>query len=319
MNNILSLETWTGISSTDRKTYAQRLARQLPSPFTFQSLQTYTLGEQTHEVAEFKRDNATFVLIPGGPVTLGYEADPRWEPTPEELESWNNFAKKYHITWTIREHLARATLRSRKVDLHPVLLESAAYEFYWEPMSSDDPEVQTVLKRFQKTSFSKRKTTELNSGSIRILFDEAGETTAMQARSLTHGDLCKEWATRGFRLPISDEWEYACGAASPALFRWGDHVPCDSYPINCKSWDLHLRPNAFGLLIASNPYHGELVTEPGIWRGGDGGCTICGGAGFFLGWLTLATAYFESHASRYDASKPLMAGYTIARRVFPLE
>jgi hypothetical protein len=25
--------------------------------------------------------------------------------------------------------------------------------------------------------------------------------------------------------------------------------------------------------------------------GGDGGGVVCGGAGFFLGWLTIATAY----------------------------
>jgi len=316
MNNDLSLETWTGMSSTDRKVYAERIARQLPSAFTFQSLQTYKLGQQTHEVAEFRREDATFVLIPGGPVTLGYDADRSWEPTPEEVQSWNNFGKRFRIDWTIREHIARATLRPRKVGLRLFLLETAASEFQWEPISSEDPEVQGVLKRFQK--FSKKRTTVLTSESIRILFDEAGRTTSMRARSLTHDDLCKKWATSDFRLPTTEEWEYACGAASPTLFRWGDHVPCDSYPIDSKSWDLHLRPNAFGVLIASNPYHGELVTEPGIWRGGDGGCTICSDAGFFLGWLTLATAYFESHASRYDASKPLMAWYTIARRVFPL-
>jgi hypothetical protein len=325
----LSLETWTNISTSERKAIADRLARQLPAGFISQGLKKCTLGERIHEVAEFKRENATFVLIPGGIVTIGYDADRSWEPTPEELQSWNDFTKKYDVNWTIREHIARATLRPRKVSFRPFLLETTAYEFYWEPMSSEAPEVRGVLERFQKSSFAKKKTTQLTSfappGStsapeeaIRLLFDESGRTTAMKARSLTHADLCKEWATTGFRLPTSDEWEYVCGAGSPTLFRWGDHVPCDCYPIDSNSWDLHLRTNAFGLLIASNPYHGELAMEPGIWRGGDGGTMICGGAGFFLGWLTLATAYFESHASHYDASKPISAGYTIARRLFQL-
>jgi len=53
-------------------------------------------------------------------------------------------------------------------------------------------------------------------------------------------------------------------------------------------------------------------------RGGDGGCMICGGAGFFVGWLTLATAYFEPHACQRDPAEPISPGYTIGRRVLPL-
>jgi uncharacterized protein (DUF1697 family) len=62
---------------------------------------------------------------------------------------------------------------------------------------------------------------------------------------------------------------------------------------------------AFGLLIASNPYNCELVAEIGVTRGGDGGCTICGGAGFFIGWLTLATAYFEEHSCKHNPTEPV--------------
>lgn len=149
----------------------------------------------------------------------------------------------------------------------------------------------------------------------------------------------------GFRFPTSDEWEYACGGGGgDTLFRWGDHVPCDRYPIDvspeerawrrervlsagrleypeggfASDWDFHRGPNAFGLLIASNPYHSELVAEPGISRGGDGGCMICGGVGYFVGWLTLATAYFEEDACKYDPDQAFTPGYTVARRALPL-
>jgi hypothetical protein len=82
--------------------------------------------------------------------------------------------------------------------------------------------------------------------------------------------------------------------------------------------DDHRRPNAFGLFIASDPYKSELVFEPGISRGGDGGCTICGGAGFFVGWLTLATAYFEKDFCEHDPTESITPGYTVARRALPL-
>src|SRR5581483_9373500 len=91
-------------------------------------------------------------------------------------------------------------------------------------------------------------------------------------------------------------------AGATTLFRWGNGSPCDRYPRSAASrdessqgtaFDAHRNPNAFGLKIAFDPYIMENVEEMGVARGGDGGAAICGGAGCFLGWLPLATGYFE--------------------------
>src|SRR5713101_3125986 len=274
MDDDLSLETWTSFSSSDRKAWAERLARQLPSGFIFDSLQTYSLGGGSNDVAKFKKDDLTFVLIPGGSTTVGYDEDRSWDPTPEELHSWEQSVKKLHITCTIHEHIKRATLRPRKVRFRPFLFETVARQFCWEPISSDDPKVQEFLKDFQILSSrdAKRKTKQLEGRSLRILFGENGQIRAFRSRSLTHENLTKEWKTSGFRLPTSDELEYACGATSATLFRWGDHAPWEYYPTDEMAESLHLRPNSFGVFIASDPYRNELTAEPGISRGGDGGC-----------------------------------------------
>ena len=160
----------------------------------------------------------------------------------------------------------------------------------------------------------------------------------------THADEVAALQRDGFRLPTSDEWEHACGAGASTLFRWGDHAPCDRYPPDASveeaefrarwvqsegkltrppggfvsDFDQHRRPNAFGLHIASDPYRSELVAEADMSRGGDGGSMICGGAGYFLGWLPLATAWFDPAFCRREPGEPIQVGYTVMRRVLPL-
>jgi hypothetical protein len=337
----LSLERWEGLTPAEREAIARRLAMELPSGFTLHAIGPYRLGQGQHHVALYQRENATFALIPGGAVSLGYDTDRPWEPNPDELESWQGSAKEYGIGKTLKQYIAEATLRVRQVELPPLLIETAARELGWEPVNVDDDEVQEILREYGK---QRQVTVSRGGARTRIRKGPEGSVIAERSLSLTQAELAAQLRTTGFRFPTSDEWEYACGSGAPTLFRWGDHVPCDRYPTDVSpaeaarrrqrvlpggklerpeegfgsDWDHHRRLNAFGLFIASDPYKYELVAEIGITRGGDGGCTICGGAGFFVGWLTLATAYFEEHSCKHDPTEPVSPGYTVGRRVLDL-
>lgn len=83
-------------------------------------------------------------------------------------------------------------------------------------------------------------------------------------------------------------------------------------------WECHRAANAFGLYIASNPYEVELTNEAGVTRGGDGGCSACGGMGFFSGWLPLASAWNDPDFCRHPLENEIALGYTVARRVMSL-
>jgi hypothetical protein len=318
----LSTERWEGIAPAEREALAKRLAKQLPFGFTFQAIRRFQLGEWQHHVALYQQGNATFALIPGTAASLGYDADRPWEPNPDERESWQSTAEEHGIAKTIQEHIAEVTLRARRVVLSPTLIETAAGELGWEPIGPDDPEVQGILRKYATQSQVK---VSRGGVSTRVRRGPEGEVIAERSLSRTHAELAAQLAATGFRFPTSDEWEHACGGGRPTLFRWGDHVPCDRYPTDVSpaeaawrrqwalsggtlerpaegftsDWDHHRQPNAFGLLIASNPYKYELVAEIGVTRGGS---MICGGTGFFLGWLTLATAYFEEHSCKHDVS-----------------
>jgi hypothetical protein len=150
-------------------------------------------------------------------------------------------------------------------------------------------------------------------------------------------------ARTGMRLPNCDEWERACGAGASTLFRWGDNSPDDYYPTDTcaedrelsrawvlslgtlvyerppPTWTLHLQQNLFGLRIAHDPYKLDLVSDGPGALGGDGGCNICGGAGFFLGWLPLATAYANPDCAVTSTTEENIADeHHRVRRVIPL-
>jgi hypothetical protein len=105
-------------------------------------------------------------------------------------------------------------------------------------------------------------------------------------------------AARGLRLPSPDEWEHACGAGADSLFRWGDECPLDRIPYQDRTGPQH-RPSALGLHLGYDTYRSELTSEPAEVRGGDGGESACGGYGFLLGWLPLATAYRNPYYAEF--------------------
>jgi hypothetical protein len=316
----LSIGRWDGATSADRESLALRLSKQLPSGFAFDNIRSFQLGDQQHFIALYTWNNSTFALIPGGTATIGYDPDRSWEPHADELESWKRTSHEYGIEKTIDEQVADATLPRRETRISPLLVETRAAELGWEPIDPSDDEVNAILRKHKKEA---EVTICYGESSTRVTRGLDGTVAAERSTHPTLADLQVRLAKHGFRFPTSDEWEYFCGAGAETLFRWGDHAPCDRYlvdkwPPTQPSWEKHRQPNAFGLYIAFDPYKCELVAEPGVSRGGDGGSMICGGAGFFVGWLTLATSYFEEHSCQHDPTKPVMPGYTVGRRVLEL-
>lgn len=338
----LTRKRWTALSTAERTRTAKQLLKDLPDGFAFDRVRACKYGTQKNAVAFFTLGEARFALIPGGTVTVGYDKDRPWEPTEEEEESWQFTKDEYGLRGSIRHHIARVTRRPKRVEMPPLLVETVAGEVGWEPFDSNDPQVRQVLRQHKKAP---QVTTNYPDGnSLRVRRNDDGSVTAERGTARTHAELNAFLKRTGFRFPTVDEWEYLCGAGAETLFRWGDHALCDRYPNDISpaeaewrrqwvlsfgklerpaegfksDWDFHRQPNAFGLTIAADPYKFELTATPGTTRGGDGGHYVCGGAGFFISWLTLATAYFEREACRHDREEVIDLGYTVGRRVLEL-
>jgi hypothetical protein len=139
-------------------------------------------------------------------------------------------------------------------------------------------------------------------GGVEVEFDRAGQVTRVCAtREVSHGEVLAGLAGNGLLTITPDEWQWACGAGAATLFRWGDDSPDDGYPSDCQTGP-HRETNLWGLAIGQDPYTHEVTTEGTVVCGGDGGSTTCGGSGFLLAWLTLATAHRDKEFGQWLAS-----------------
>lgn len=305
----LELQRWNSLRESDRLSLAEDLAKELPDGFRFIDIRPYSLGNQQNSIASFEYQSSRFSLIPGAEVTLGYGGS--FEPNAEQYESWLETVEcELPLEEDLDEYIISHTTALRTCKIKPMLIEVNSHEIGLERISQEEPVIQEILSEYPES-----KEVEVYQ-QYRVIRNSDSSIDAFRSVDKTHEQVVEEMISQGFRLPTSDEWEYVCGSGSCTLFRWGDDCPCDCYPIDDKpDWIFHRIRNAFGLYIAQNPYNLEIIAEPKILRGGDGGSTICGGWGYFACWLPLATAFIDKELAAWTGDD--VSGRFV-RWVYPL-
>jgi|SRR6478736_348090 len=145
MTNHLELDCWDQLSSAERLGIARQLVRELPDGFSFDSVCEYRLDKTVHEIASYRYGEASFALVPGGSVELGFDSA-TWTPTADESASWSDTAEEYGLSGLIGAHVASATLRPRVVRVPPLLVERLAMELGWRSIAPGDPRVKKAAK-----------------------------------------------------------------------------------------------------------------------------------------------------------------------------
>jgi Sulfatase-modifying factor enzyme 1 len=273
---LYNLHLWDNADATVLADRVALLAERLPSGWSFQELSTHALGGQSHTIAFFSWEGIPFALIPGSMTTLGYDRDQRLRPDQFILHEPAYPPDMPHYDIYL-EHLRED---------EQFLSQFADLDSYLAAGNIGKP-------------YSRHFLTSLRTVHIAPFLLEVRSQDSYCTAATPHQTIQANIAKAGFRLPTSNEWEYACAAGTRSLFRWGNTCPNDRYPEakyagdydDLSPWNEHEQPNAFGLSFPANPYDWEVCAEYNILRGGDGGSSICGGEEWFAAWLGLASAY----------------------------
>ena len=290
MNEKLSRPQFNQMDTTEKQTLMESLADRYD--MTFLGLHTFDRWGQSYTTGIFEKDGREFVFVPGDTVTLGWE---RFSVglNQDSREELDYLFQEWEMECDSEEMIRESMAPVRQAAIGPMLVGRELEELCWEPVKMDDPRLTAHpdwLKKFRDFAWSDLDSLTLHQ-SARIERTEKGFQIWIYNRT-DYGTLLDQLEKQGLSLPTADEWAYLCGGGCRTLFPWGDGMDYSMHLHHFerpededKPFDME-EPNFFGLSIAYDPYMREVVKAKGFTTcGGDGGRSICGGLGIFLGFL----------------------------------
>jgi len=290
MNEKLFRTQFNQIENTEKQALMESLAARYD--MTFLGLHTFDRWGQSCTTGIFEKDGREFVFVPGDTVTLGWEQFTVGlnQDSQEELDY---LIQEWEMECDPNEMIRESMASVRQAAIGPMLVGRELEELCWEPVKMDDPRLTTHpdwLKEFRDFAWSDLDSLTLHQ-SVRIERTEKGFQIYIYNRT-DYDELLAGLEKQGLSLPTADEWAYLCGGGCRTLFPWGDGMDYsmhlhhfESPEDEDKPFDME-EPNFFGLSIAYDPYMREIVKADVFTTcGGDGGRSICGGLGIFLGFL----------------------------------
>lgn len=291
---IVDAARWFGLDAGAAESVARSIAARSGAELV--EVRPHEYAGRRGPVALFAVGGERFAFVPGGEVAAGFDGD-RFAPTAEQAESFADSADEYGIEGDIRQFTDSVTSPARTVVVPPLLVAVEAVEAGAVAVPTDHPDiarrVEGARRRPGPAAEPAPRQIEWSGSARAVLRPDWTVEAAWLLDSPSYDGEVDRLAALGQRLLTPDEWEHACAAGAATLFRWGDANP-DSDPWSARTGP-HREPNLFGLSIGQDPYREERTASRDVVCGGDGGSVVCGGAGSFLSWLTIATAYRDVH------------------------
>ena len=284
----------------------------------FKTLYAFSRWGQSLTTGVFEKDGREFVFVPGDTVTLGWNEFAVGMDRQTQAELKETFAE-WGYTGAIEDFLRLSLTPVRQATIGPMLVSRKLEEIGWEPIAMDDARLAVHPDWLEEwKAFMARGSQRLVIyNEIRFERAESGCQAALY-HEVTYARLLELLERQGLFLPTVDEWEYLCGGGCRTLFPWGDsfdyamHLHHYEEQGDHRPYDME-EPNGFGLSIAYDPYKREVLeADAPAFKGGDGGCNICGGLGPVLGFLPCSPYYKPEENSDeepngdYDYIRPII-------------
>ena len=290
MNEKLFRPEFHQMETAEKQALMERLAARYAMAFL--GLHTFDRWGQSCTTGVFEKDGREFVFVPGDTVTLGWDHFAAGLD-PDSREELGELFREWEIEQSPEALIRESMAPVRQATIGPMLVGRKLEELCWEPVKMNDPRVTAHpdwLKKFRDFAWSDLESLTLHQ-SARIERMKSGFQIWIY-NCTDYDTLLAGLEQQGFSLPTADEWAYLCGGGCRTLFPWGDGMDYsmhlhhfESPEDEGKPFDME-GPNFFGLSIAYDPYMREVVkAEQFTTCGGDGGRSICGGLGIFLGFL----------------------------------
>ena len=260
--------------------------------------ETFSKYSKSTFTAVFKYKESEFVFVPGDTVTLGYGGLPK-NLSDETLEGLKScLDEPENLDTVLGEYIRDNLSKLRKATIKPMLVERKLQTVAWRKSNLEELKEYNIdlLKDYNEFKSSNYNRLTLDETAR---FTKVGNDIEIELYDdISYEELCENLKDEGFSLANLDEWEYLCGGGCRTLFPWGDDL---DYNMNLlyfskednDKYDLE-EPNFFGLSIAYDPYKMEIIEADELtFKGGDGGCNICGGFGEFLGYLSCSPYYTQ--------------------------
>lgn len=269
--------TFNGLSSEEKRDITREIATITGA--RWKGMARFERWGYGIETALYELKGASFVFVPGDTVTLGWDGFPA--EGGEELEALKaaldeDVAEFWGGEYETEEILRKLTTPVRQAVIPPMLVERETRPFEdGQPITLEEAGLtekgQKTLEDFLADGRSKvleMDTFEPGNPKLRFTKQKGGTFSVELIVPATVEELKVRLEQDGFTLPDADQWEYLCGGGSRGLFAWGDALPPKGQRF----------PNFFGLTIADDNWHREVVRSDGWWfRGGDGGEIDCYG------------------------------------------
>ncbi|MBP2655181.1 MAG: hypothetical protein H6Q73_2750 [Firmicutes bacterium] len=289
--------------------------KKLPVTFNIKGLEKFSQNGVTNQIVILEYENSEFILLKGKKnVILGWDTDKCHLGTNVILEFKRDYeeglayyqAQYEEIKQDYEQQIQAAVSDQEKEQLRLAMAEDLEYSK--ENMKLTWEEYCNKLKEYVKENTSPLRTVDI--GAMIVERD-----SCYIPNDLSYHEFIKnpdKITYPPFTIPTEDEWEYLCGGGTRTFFRWGDSL--DIPAIYAEQENIFYNYNMHGLHIAYDPYRLELIASERYVKGGDGGCSLCGGDGA----LYVAPCFSSFYRNKFGTIESLSKNFYTYRRIIRL-